>query len=82
MRDCLVVISLFAFLLLSVLCVKGDHYIGGCYRKRLGCFNEPCKRRCRLLYGLDGHCQRTKLCHKRQYRCNCKYQVPENDQDD
>lgn len=74
--------ALVIILIFSVLCASGDKYIGGCYRRRMGCFNEPCKRRCRLLYGLDGYCKRTELCPKRRYRCKCTYRTPDHDTDD
>lgn len=77
-----VIIAMVILLMFSISCASGDKYIGGCYRKRMGCFNEPCKRRCRLLYGLDGYCKRTELCPKRRYRCKCTYRTPDHDTDD
>lgn len=77
-----IITALVILLMFSVLCASGDKYIGGCYRRRMGCFNEPCKRRCRLLYGLDGYCKRTELCPKRRYRCKCTYRTPDHDTDD
>lgn len=69
-------------ILLMLLCVSSDKYIGGCYRKRMGCFNELCKRRCRLLYGFDGYCKRIELCLKWWYRCKCIYRIFDYDIDD